>query len=52
MNHQALLAALALALCGPAFAAGNHAHDHNPCTAASSPKWPTWTTNSSPSPTP
>ena len=30
MTTKQLLAALALALCGPAFAAGNHAHEHKP----------------------
>ena len=30
MTTKQLLAALALALCGPAFAAGNHAHEHQP----------------------
>ncbi|MCK6415719.1 MAG: hypothetical protein L6Q63_09260 [Giesbergeria sp.] len=30
MTPKPLLAALALALCGPAFAAGNHAHEHQP----------------------
>ena len=30
MTTKQLLAALALALCGPAFAAGNHAHEQQP----------------------
>ena len=30
MTTKQLLAALALALCVPAFAAGNHAHEHQP----------------------
>ena len=30
MTPKPLLAALALALCGSAFAAGNHAHEHKP----------------------
>ena len=30
MTTKQLLAALALALCGPACAAGNHAHEHQP----------------------
>ncbi len=30
MTTKQLLAALALALCAPAFAAGNHAHEHKP----------------------
>ena len=30
MTLKQLLAALALALCGPAFATGNHAHEHKP----------------------